>query len=61
MTRICMLVLLATIWVVTGCRSNSGSQEFVPGKGWKNTRVTQPSHPLAQDTTTAPPPARPNS
>jgi hypothetical protein len=27
-------VLLATLVVGTGCRSRSGSREFIPGRGW---------------------------
>jgi hypothetical protein len=35
MAKICMiLLLLAVVLVAGGCCSNSGSREFVPGKGW---------------------------
>ena len=30
--------LLALCWLAgAGCSSNSGSKEFIPGKGWRNT------------------------
>lgn len=40
MRKILMLTLalgfLAVI--VTGCRTNKGAQEFIPGRGWQPTR-----------------------
>jgi len=33
-TTCLLLVLLATLLAVTGCKSSSGSRDFVPGKGW---------------------------
>jgi hypothetical protein len=36
MTKIAlMVVLVAALLVGAGCKSSSGSREFVPGKGWK--------------------------
>lgn len=29
-----MLLLVTTAALVTGCKTHSGSREFVPGKGW---------------------------
>ena len=29
-----MLILLAALVVGAGCKSHSGSQEYIPGKGW---------------------------
>jgi hypothetical protein len=35
MSKLCLLLLLvATVWVAAGCKTHSGSREFVPGKGW---------------------------
>jgi len=31
---ILLLLLLAVLLAPTGCRSPSGSREFIPGKGW---------------------------
>lgn len=40
MKRILMIVLLAVVAVslTSGCKSHSGSREFIPGKGWVPTR-----------------------
>ncbi|MGN6387486.1 MAG: hypothetical protein ACTHMT_14730 [Verrucomicrobiota bacterium] len=32
------IVLLASIAIATGCKSNPGSREFIPGKGWVPTK-----------------------
>ena len=32
---IALIVLLGVLVVVSGCKSHSGSREYVPGKGWK--------------------------
>ncbi len=29
-----LLLLVAVVLVSAGCRSPSGSREFIPGKGW---------------------------
>jgi hypothetical protein len=35
MAKFCMLlILIATVLVIAGCSTHSGSREFVPGKGW---------------------------
>ena len=35
MAKICMLLLLlATLVAASGCKSHSGSREYIPGKGW---------------------------
>jgi hypothetical protein len=35
MIKIALLVVLAVALVAgTGCKSHSGSREFIPGKGW---------------------------
>ena len=34
MLRILFLALLAVALVTTGCKTKSGSREFIPGKGW---------------------------
>lgn len=35
MKRVAMLTILAAILATTfGCKSSSGSREFVPGRGW---------------------------
>jgi hypothetical protein len=36
MKRIFWLVLVAAVFVlgVAGCRTKSGSREYIPGKGW---------------------------
>jgi hypothetical protein len=35
-TRFCLLLLLAAsiVLTVTGCKTHSGSMEYIPGKGW---------------------------
>lgn len=33
-----MLSLLATLLLATACKSNKGSREFIPGRGWVPTR-----------------------
>jgi hypothetical protein len=34
MFKLC-LVLILVVWIVgVGCKSSSGSREYVPGKGW---------------------------
>lgn len=37
MKAIVVLLLLAALVVGSGCKSSSGSREFIPGKGWKAT------------------------
>jgi hypothetical protein len=35
MSKLCLLLLVIAVLVITGCGSTkSGSQEFIPGKGW---------------------------
>ena len=35
MKKLCALILLAiVVFGMTGCKSSSGSREFIPGKGW---------------------------
>jgi hypothetical protein len=34
MSKLCLLLLLATLLAVAGCASHSGSREYIPGKGW---------------------------
>ncbi|MEI6394878.1 MAG: hypothetical protein WCT12_27700 [Verrucomicrobiota bacterium] len=36
MSKLCLLLLLAGLLVAvgTGCKTHSGSREFIPGKGW---------------------------
>lgn len=35
MTKICVLILLLAALVVgVGCKTHSGSRDFIPGKGW---------------------------
>jgi hypothetical protein len=29
-----LLVIAATMLAVSGCKSNTGSRQFIPGKGW---------------------------
>ncbi len=37
-TRLCLaLVLAAAALLASGCKSDSGSKEFTPGKGWHST------------------------
>jgi hypothetical protein len=33
-----MLAIAATLLAVTGCKSNTGSRQFIPGKGWVPSR-----------------------
>ncbi len=34
MTRLLMLALLALTLMATGCQTDKGSREFIPGQGW---------------------------
>ena len=35
MSKLCVLiVLLATLVIGAGCKTHSGSREYIPGKGW---------------------------
>jgi len=34
MLKYLLLILLAAVLVLTGCKTSSGSREYVPGKGW---------------------------
>ena len=35
MKNLCALILLAVVvFGINGCKSSSGSREFIPGKGW---------------------------
>ena len=35
MKKICTLILLAVVLVaVAGCKTHSGSRDYIPGKGW---------------------------
>jgi hypothetical protein len=40
MKKILMLVVVAAVVVTfnSGCKSHSGSREFIPGKGWVPTK-----------------------
>jgi predicted small secreted protein len=39
MTRILILLsLAATLLLATACKTNQGSREFIPGRGWVPTR-----------------------
>jgi len=35
--RICLLLLAIVVVAAAGCRTSSGSREFIPGKGWRPT------------------------
>jgi len=35
MTKLFIAAILASLVLTTGCRTKSGSREYVPGKGWK--------------------------
>jgi hypothetical protein len=36
MLKICVLILLlAGLFVASGCKTHSGSREYIPGEGWK--------------------------
>jgi len=36
MSKLCVLILLLVALVITaGCKTHSGSREYIPGKGWK--------------------------
>jgi hypothetical protein len=35
MSKLCiLLILLAVLFVGAGCKSHSGSREYIPGQGW---------------------------
>lgn len=34
MKPLLLLALLAVVLVATGCKTDGGSREFIPGKGW---------------------------
>lgn len=34
MKRLLLLALLAATFAATGCQTEKGSREFIPGKGW---------------------------
>jgi len=34
MRKICLLLLALALVGVAGCKTHSGSREFIPGKGW---------------------------
>lgn len=36
MSKYCLFLLLAVLLMVagTGCKSHSGSRDYIPGKGW---------------------------
>lgn len=34
--RLALVVAVVAMAFGSGCRSNSGSKEFIPGKGWRN-------------------------
>lgn len=34
MRKYLLLILLGVLVAVSGCKSSSGSREYVPGKGW---------------------------
>jgi hypothetical protein len=36
-TRVFLVLALAAGLLAAGCRSDSGSKEFIPGKGWRST------------------------
>jgi len=36
MSKTCLLfLLLASLLIVAGCKSSSGSRDYTPGQGWK--------------------------
>jgi hypothetical protein len=35
MRKLCLLLLLAALAAAAGCKSSSGSREYIPGKGWE--------------------------
>jgi len=36
MSKACLLLLLlVSVALLAGCKSSSGSREFIPGQGWK--------------------------
>ena len=38
MAKMLLLLVLATVLVSAGCKSNDGSRQFIPGKGWGPTK-----------------------
>jgi len=34
MSKLCLLLVLAAMLVAAGCATQSGSREYIPGKGW---------------------------
>jgi predicted small secreted protein len=34
MSKLCLLLILVVALVAAGCATNSGSREYIPGKGW---------------------------
>jgi hypothetical protein len=34
MSKLCLILLMLAIMVGAGCRSSSGSRDYIPGKGW---------------------------
>ncbi|MBI4326973.1 MAG: hypothetical protein HY674_17165 [Chloroflexi bacterium] len=38
MLKVILLLLVALTLVTSGCKSQSGSREFIPGKGWAPTK-----------------------
>jgi hypothetical protein len=34
MSKLCLLLLVAVLLAVSGCKSSSGSRDYIPGKGW---------------------------
>jgi len=40
--RLGLLLVALAVVLVAGCAKDSGSKEFLPGKGWKSTQVERP-------------------
>lgn len=34
MSKLCLLLLVALMLAAAGCKSSSGSRDYIPGKGW---------------------------
>jgi hypothetical protein len=35
MSKMMLLVVLLSVLAVSGCKTYSGSREYIPGEGWK--------------------------
>jgi hypothetical protein len=34
MSKLCLVLLVLAMVVATGCQTQSGSREYIPGRGW---------------------------